>query len=355
MTVAVPVGVGDLGVGVDELRQRAEGLGDVLVVLDDDAHGVREDLRVQLVDAEHGQRARPVDGLGDARRLAQLELAQAADDLDELAGGGLGQPGVLGAHDLQLALRGGVVQEQVQAAALEGGGQVTRVVAGQDDVRGVLGDERADLRHRDLELAEGLEQHRLERLVGAVDLVDQQHDGLVGADGLEQRALGEEVLGEEHAVLVLDLLHRRRDVGGVLRRSRRSSRGASGCRGAACRSPTRRGPWSRPGPRSTADAGTAGRWRRRASWRARSCPRRRGPRAAAASRGGSAGTPSWPGAGRRCSRARRARRRPRRPSRRGTRSGRSGCSRSASSRVGRRGTAPSSSVCPGRHAGARQG
>src|SRR4051812_23317796 len=50
--VAVPVTVTvvvDLRVGVDELGQGAEGLGDVLVVLDHHRHGVGEDRAVELV------------------------------------------------------------------------------------------------------------------------------------------------------------------------------------------------------------------------------------------------------------------------------------------------------------------
>jgi hypothetical protein len=44
--------------------------------------------------------------------------------------------------------------------------------------------DRAQLGDRDLEVGEDLEQHRLELLVGLVDLVDQQHDRLLGGDRL---------------------------------------------------------------------------------------------------------------------------------------------------------------------------
>ena len=104
--------------------------------------------RVQLLDPEHRQCARPVDGLGDRGRLAQLQLAQPADDVDQLLGQRLREPGVLAADDLQLALGRGVVEEQVQAAPLEGGGEVAGVVAGQDHVRRVLGGERCRSRVR---------------------------------------------------------------------------------------------------------------------------------------------------------------------------------------------------------------
>ena len=97
----------------------------------------------QLLDAEHGQRPGPVDGLGDRGRLAQLEVAQSADDLDEPRRQRLGEPGLLGADDLQLALGLGVVEEQVQAAALQRGREVTGVVRGQHHVGQLLGADRA--------------------------------------------------------------------------------------------------------------------------------------------------------------------------------------------------------------------
>ena len=61
---------------------------------------------------------------------------------------------------------------------------------------------RADLRNGDLEVGQHFEQKRLERLVGAVELVDQQHRraGSVGLQRLQQRPLDQEPLGE-HVVL----------------------------------------------------------------------------------------------------------------------------------------------------------
>ena len=54
---------------------------------------------------------------------------------------------------------------------------------------------------RDLEVRQQLEQEGLELLVGAVDLVDQQHRRLELPDGGEQRALEQIALGED---LLLD-------------------------------------------------------------------------------------------------------------------------------------------------------
>ena len=65
----------------------------------------------------------------------------------------------------------------VEAAALDGVVQVARPVGGQHDHRRVRGPDRADLRDRHARVREQLEQERLEVVVGAVDLVDQQHRG----------------------------------------------------------------------------------------------------------------------------------------------------------------------------------
>ena len=124
------------------------------------------------------------------------------------------------------------------------------------------------------------------------------------ADGLQQRARGQEALGEEHALLRADPLDRGRPGRGRRRRPGRSSRAGSGCRAAACRSPTRRGPWSRPGPRSTAAAAAGARWPRPAPWPARSCRPRPAPRSAAACAAGWSGRRWWRAGCRRCSRAR---------------------------------------------------
>ena len=75
-------------------RQDAPGqahpdpLGDEIEVgpvLDDDVHRLGEGLGVDLVGPEQQQRPRPVDRLGDRRRLLEVELADHGDDLDDPA------------------------------------------------------------------------------------------------------------------------------------------------------------------------------------------------------------------------------------------------------------------------------
>jgi hypothetical protein len=55
----------------------------------------------------------------------------------------------------------------------------------------------AELGNAHLEVGEQLQQERLELLVGAVDLVDQQHRRLLAPDRGEQRALEQVALGED--------------------------------------------------------------------------------------------------------------------------------------------------------------
>ena len=105
------------------------------------------------------------------------------------------------ADDRQLVLGLGVVEPQVQAAPLERLGQLARVVAGEQHDRLCARIDAAELGDRDLEVREHLEQHRLELLVGLVDLVDQQHDRLLGGDRAQQRPREQELLAED---VVLD-------------------------------------------------------------------------------------------------------------------------------------------------------
>src|SRR3954453_22312645 len=101
---------------------------EVGAVLDDHRHRVAEGLLVDVLRAEQQQRPRPVDRLGDRRRLLEVEVADHGDELDELARDGLAELRRVQPHDLELVLELGVVEPQVEAAALERLGQLARVV-----------------------------------------------------------------------------------------------------------------------------------------------------------------------------------------------------------------------------------
>jgi hypothetical protein len=125
------------------------------------------------------------------------------DHLDELARDRRVELGRVHVHDLELALDGRVVEPEVEAAALERLGQLARVVRGEQHQRLRARLDHAQLGDRDLEVGQDLEQHRLELLVGLVDLVDQQDDRLLRGDRVEQRPGEQEVLAEDVLLHVL--------------------------------------------------------------------------------------------------------------------------------------------------------
>ena len=102
--------------------------------------------------------------------------------------------------------------------------QLAGAVRGQDHDRPLVRAHRAALGDRDLEVRQELEEEGLELVVGAVDLVDQEHR-LVGlAQGLEHRPLDQELVAvdvdrrlagladREHLARVVPLVERGRGV-----------------------------------------------------------------------------------------------------------------------------------------------
>jgi hypothetical protein len=89
----------------------------------------------------------------------------------------------------------------VEAAPLERVVQLARAVRGQHDQRAAPADHRPDLRDRDREVGEELEQEGLELVVGAVDLVDQEDRRALLLQCLEQRAPQQELAPEQLARL----------------------------------------------------------------------------------------------------------------------------------------------------------
>ena len=76
----------------------------ILVVLHDGAERVGGDRRVEAVCTEERERVRPVDRLGDARNLRQVELSQPLDRLGDVARERLADVRRAGAHDRDLAI-----------------------------------------------------------------------------------------------------------------------------------------------------------------------------------------------------------------------------------------------------------
>ena len=89
----------------------------------------------------------------------------------------------------------------IEAPALQRIVDLTRAVGGDHDERHLACLDGADLRNRDLEVGEQLEQERLELFVRPVDLVDQQHGrrGVVVVDRIEQGTAQQELRAEDLA------------------------------------------------------------------------------------------------------------------------------------------------------------
>jgi hypothetical protein len=96
----------------------------------------------------------------------------------------------------------------VEATPAQGVGQLARGVRGQDNIGHRLRRNGAELRNRDLEIGQKLEQEGFEFLVRPVYFVDQQDGRLVLGDGLEQGPFEQELPREDMALLLLgaDLL-----------------------------------------------------------------------------------------------------------------------------------------------------
>src|SRR5436305_15200947 len=97
------------------------------------------------------------------------------------------------ADDLELVLELRVVEPEIESPPLQRLSQLARVVGGEQHDRLCSRLDPAELRDADLKVAQELEQHRLELLVGLVDLVDQQDDRLRARDRSHQWPLKQEI------------------------------------------------------------------------------------------------------------------------------------------------------------------
>src|SRR4029453_12326755 len=78
------------------------------------------------------------------------------------------------ADDSDFLLERRMFDVQVQTPPSQGIADLTAAIRREDDVRWVLGADRPELRNRHLKIRQDLEQERLEALVRAIDLVDEQ-------------------------------------------------------------------------------------------------------------------------------------------------------------------------------------
>ena len=118
---------------------------------------------------------RPVNRFGNTWLLRQIERAEFVHECGGLSSEALGGVGHAGPDDRDLTVEIGQLDPHVEAAALECLVEFSRAVRGQEDDRATFGFDRADLGDRDLKVRQQLEQKRFELVIGAIDLVDQEH------------------------------------------------------------------------------------------------------------------------------------------------------------------------------------
>ena len=155
--------------------------------------------RIEGDGVQLGQGIGPVDGLGDARRLEQVDAAQPLDEGDEFRRQlGIG-PRRLAAHDVELAVRGRIIDPVIEAAALQRVVDLAGAVGGDDDDRRFGSADGAELGDGHLVVGQDFQEERLEGLVGPVELVDQQHRRAAGLalQRLQDRPADEEAFGED--------------------------------------------------------------------------------------------------------------------------------------------------------------
>jgi hypothetical protein len=123
----------------------------------------------------------------DARWLVQVLVTHRLDCGRDLLGEGLDHVRHPQPHDLHLTLEARVLHPVVEASPLQRVVDVTRAIGREDHDRWGERGEQTELRDRHLVVRQHLEQIRLELVVGAVDLVDQQ-DRLASGGGGRSRA-----------------------------------------------------------------------------------------------------------------------------------------------------------------------
>src|SRR5205823_9845868 len=131
----------------------------------------------------------PVDRLGDAWELEEVHRAQPLYKADNLARQMLARARRFPLQYFELARRGRIVHPVIEATPLQRVMDLAGTVRGDDNDRRMLRVYGADLRDRHLKVGEQLEEVGLERLVGAVELVDQQHRRVL-ADRLSKSLAG---------------------------------------------------------------------------------------------------------------------------------------------------------------------
>src|SRR5713226_388385 len=172
---------------------------EIFAVFEDASHRLIHRFLIQLVPVQGHQSRGPIQRLRDPRALIEIHLPhllhKSAYPLGQM-GADLGK---LGCDDLILFFKSRIIDPMVETAPLEGVVNLPRTVRGQKNVGPKLGANRSDLRYRDLEVREDLQQKGFKFHVRTIDLVDKQNgwSGAVALNRLQERPLNEIFLGED--------------------------------------------------------------------------------------------------------------------------------------------------------------
>src|SRR5688572_22886718 len=119
-----------LALATDDLLEPAAYQVEVVTVLDHRSERVLGYSLLQVVGVEHLEGLDPVDGLGDTRRLGEVELAQPLHGSHDLACQQVLDARNAQTDDLDLTLGRRIAHPVVETAALEGVVQLARAVGG---------------------------------------------------------------------------------------------------------------------------------------------------------------------------------------------------------------------------------
>ena len=97
-------------------------------MLDDECEGLANSCRIELVYAERAEAAGPVERLGDARRLPEVELPETRHEARHLHAEPLVELGHLERDDLGLGVGAREIDEQMEAPPDERLGELARPV-----------------------------------------------------------------------------------------------------------------------------------------------------------------------------------------------------------------------------------
>jgi len=172
-----------------------------ILVFQERAERIADHLRGQGAGVEFGQRGGPVDGLGDAGRFVEVLVAQRLHEAHHLLRQFLGDIGDARFDDRQFALGRGIVDPVIEAAALQRVVNFAGAVRGDDHDRRCRRLHGAEFGDRDLKVREDFQKISLERLIGAVEFVDQEHRRArhIRLQRLQQRPLDQKAVGEDIA------------------------------------------------------------------------------------------------------------------------------------------------------------